>query len=167
MNKMICILTFSLIITVSVFAQSNGLLHSKYSETSSTAQVKDKQLKYWLYNLPPHISFDDIVAELCEWLENGFPFKDGNNGWQIWWDGVKEHKPNTNLAPAVKTMMLRLKRDVSVTILYADGESYTGGLVREKMVGNLYVESPPQHMYINYYDSATDTYSTLYFHCYL
>jgi hypothetical protein len=150
MKKIFCMLVFFLLAVVSIFAQSKGPLHGKYSETSSTAEV-DGQLKYWLYKLPSDMAFDDIVAELCEYLENEIPLgKD--KGWPIYWDNVEEWNPNPNLASSVKAMMKRLKRDVSVTII-----RYT----------NSSTALPPEGMVINYYDSSTDTYSTIYFPCYM
>jgi hypothetical protein len=121
-----------------------------FDETSSTAEVNGNTLKHWLYKLPSYMTFDDLVAELCEYLENRYEFEGGSSkkGWPIYWDLVKEEKPNPNLADGVKTMMKRLNRNVSVRIVPGPD-----------------VRSPPDGMFINYYDSTTDTYSTLYFPC--
>jgi hypothetical protein len=151
MSKIIFVLTLSLTIAVSVFAQSSGPLHGQYSETSSTAQVGNEQLKYWLYTVPSFMTFDDIVVKLCEYLENELPLGK-KKGWPIYWDNTQEWNSNPNLANSVKTMMTRLKRNVSMTIIeYVNSDT----------------AAPPKGMYINYYDSRTDTYSTLYFSCYL
>jgi len=150
MNKMVCVLIFSLIIIASAFAQNNGPLRGKYNETSSIAQVGNQQLRYWLYRLPSHTTFDDIVAELCEYLENRYVLPSGSIGWPIYWDNVRVWNPNTNLAPGVKTMMTRLNRNVSVHIIQDNIPGY-----------------PPEGMYINYYNSTNDTFSTIYFPCYL
>jgi hypothetical protein len=149
MKKLICILTVSLVITVSAFAQNSGPLDGRYNEMSSTAQVGTEQHKYWLYKLPSYMTFDDIVVELCEYLENRWEFQNGSKGWSIYWDDTGEWNPSMGLANSVKTMMTRLKRNVSVYFEWDGNMKY-----------------PPDGMYINYYDSTTDTYKTLYFPCY-
>jgi len=149
MKKIICLVTLSIVIVTSVFAQGNGPLRGKYNETSSTVQVGNEQLRFWLYRLPSHITFDAIVVELCEYLENRYPEPYGNPGWPIYWDGVQEWNPNPDLAPSVITMMRRLNRNVSVHIIQNTSSNY-----------------PPEGMYINFYDSIRDSYSTLFFPCY-
>jgi hypothetical protein len=171
MNKLVCILTFSLIFVFSVFAQSNvrgqyGLLDGRYSEISSTISERQDEIgeicswgtrlesrhRYWLYELPLHVSFDTIVAELCEYLEHRYEFPNGDKGWDILWDRVEEYKPNTALPTSVKTMMKRLNRNVSVHI--------------EEHKGSDKENTVPLGMIINYYDRSTETYTTLYFPCY-
>jgi hypothetical protein len=163
MHKLACILTLSLVITVPVFTQSNGPLRGRYSETSSIVPVSDNDvevwgrfvqrggdLTYWLYRLPSYMTFDSIVAELCEYLENEhlYGINKQFKGWNIVWDMVREWNPNTGLETSIKTMMRRLNRNVSVCIVERGGNAPTLGMM------------------IHYYDSTTDTYTTLHFPCY-
>jgi hypothetical protein len=163
MNKPVCMLMLSLIIAVSVFAQNNGPLRGRYGETSSIAPVSDNdvevwagfvrrggQLTYWLYRLPSYMTFDSLVAELCEYLENEhlYGINKQFKGWDIVWDDVREWNPNTDLEISIKTMMRRLNRNVSVCIVERGGNAPTLGMM------------------IHYYDSVTDTYTTLHFPCY-
>jgi hypothetical protein len=148
MKKMICSLIFSLVIAVSAFAQNKGPMGGRFDETSSIASIEGEVVMYWLYRLPSYMAFDDLVAELCEYLENRYELLDGGHGWPIYWDLVREWKSNPNLATSVKTMMKRLNRNVSVHIY-------------QRTDGNF----SPEGMIINYYDSDRDTYSTLYFPC--
>jgi hypothetical protein len=171
MDKLVCTFTFFLVFVFSVFAQSNvrgqyGLLDGRYSETSSTISERQDEIReirswgtrlesshrYWLYELPSYVSFDTIVAELCEYLEHRYEFPDGGKGWSIYWDAVEEYKPNTGLPTSVKTMMKRLNRNVSVHIVEHKGS-------REE-------NTVPVGIVINYYDRSTETYTTLYFPCY-
>jgi hypothetical protein len=146
MNKIICVLTFSLVITVSIFAQSNGPLHGKYNETSGTISLAGEQPKCWLYKLPPYMEFDDIVVELYEYLQNEMPLGE-DRGWPIDWDNVEEINLKTDLANTIRTMMNRLKRNVSI---------FLQGYVNSSMA------APPSAAYISYYDSGTDVFTTLY-----
>jgi len=149
MKKIVCCVSFSLIIIISTFSQSNKPLEGRYNEITSTAQIGNQQLKYWLYRLPSNITFDDIVIELCEYLENRWEFSYGQPGWPISWDHVREVNPNQELANSIKTMMTRLNRNVSVHFYWNGGG-----------------QSPPKGMVINYYDSIKNTYRSIFFYCY-
>jgi hypothetical protein len=129
MKKIAGVLTLSLVITVSAFAQNKRPLDGRYNETSSIANVNGEDLFYWLYRLPSYMTFDDLVAELCEYLEHRYEFQDLSPGWPIYWDSVQEWKPNPNLAAGVKTMMTRLKRNVSVHIRGLGGNYPPNGMI--------------------------------------
>jgi hypothetical protein len=144
---------FLVLALVPVFGQSgnHGPLGGRYDETSSTIYHDDiGQVTYWLYRLPSNIDFNDFVVELCEYAENRLP-QGKTKGWPINWGYVREVDPNLTLDASIKTMMNRLKRNVSMALIrYVDSDA----------------APPPLYMVVNYYNRNMDNYKSLFFDFY-